>query len=131
MPISYPENPITFGDHIRKKRMEIKLLQRQVALLIGVTEDCITLWEKNHSIPQIKYYPRIIEFLGYCPFEIDESTFSGRLKSYRLKNGLSNKKLGKNLNVNGSTILAWEGNRSIPNQQHLQNIEAFIQSKNK
>jgi len=130
MPASYPEIPITFGDHIRKKRMEVKLLQREVASIIGVTEDCITLWEKNHSVPQIKHFPKIIDFLGYNPLEIDESTFGGRLKFYRIKNGFSNKKLGQILNVNGSTILAWEGHRSVPKQEHLKNIEKLLKGSN-
>ena len=34
----YPEFPITVGEHIRKKRMDLGLLQREVAEIIGVTE---------------------------------------------------------------------------------------------
>jgi predicted transcriptional regulator len=56
MPISYPEHPVSIGDHIRKKRMELKLLQKDVARICGVTEDCITNWGKNTSIPQIHFF---------------------------------------------------------------------------
>jgi len=83
----YPSEPVTIGEHIRKKRMDLKLLQSDVARIIKVSEDCITYWENNRSIPQINYYPQIIEFLGYCPFEIDETILSGRLKAYRWRNG--------------------------------------------
>jgi hypothetical protein len=39
--------------------------------------------------------------LGYLPFEFDMSTLPGRLKAYRLMNGLSQKQLGKILKVDG------------------------------
>jgi DNA-binding XRE family transcriptional regulator len=124
-PVSYPRDPTTIGEHIRKKRMDLRLLQNDVASIIKVTEDCITLWEKNHSVPQINYFPRIINFLGYCPLEFDETTLSGRLKAYRWRNGFSNKKLGRLLKVNGSTILAWKNEKSIPKQEHLLELEAL------
>ncbi|MFF5383388.1 helix-turn-helix domain-containing protein [Pedobacter suwonensis] len=126
MPANYPNEPLTIGDHIRKKRMDMKLLQKDVARIINVTEDCITLWEKNHSAPQISYFPQIIKFLGYSPIEFDETTLGGQLKAYRWRNGFSNKKLGKLLNVDGSTILAWENETSIPNQEHLLKLEVLL-----
>ena len=106
--------------------MDLKLLQKDVARIINVTEDCITLWEKNHSVPQINYFPQIIKFLGYCPIEFDETTLLGKLRAYRWRNGLSNNKLGKLLNVNGSTILSWENEASIPKYKHLQKLEALL-----
>ncbi|WP_318271278.1 helix-turn-helix domain-containing protein [Sphingobacterium cellulitidis] len=47
------------------------------------------------------------------------------MKVYRWRNGLSNKKLGKLLNVDGSTILAWENEMSIPRKEHLPKFEAL------
>ncbi|QNL49742.1 helix-turn-helix transcriptional regulator [Olivibacter sp. SDN3] len=106
--------------------MDLKLLQRDVASICDVTEDCITLWEKNHSVPQIRYFPRIIKFLGYCPIEFNEANLSGRLKAYRWRNGFSNKRLGEVLNVDGSTILAWKNETSIPKKEHLMKLEALL-----
>lgn len=62
MPVSYPQNPISIGDNIRKKRIELKLLQKDVSKFLGVTEDSITNWEKNRSVPQIHFLPGIINF---------------------------------------------------------------------
>lgn len=45
LPLSCPENPVSIGDHIRKKRMQLKLLQKDVAKICCVTEDCITNWK--------------------------------------------------------------------------------------
>ena len=104
----------------------MNLLQKDVARIINVTEDCITLWEKNHSIPQIKNFPQIIKFLGYCPVKFDETTLAGQIRAYRWRNGLSNKKLGKLLNVDGSTILAWENETSFPKQAYLQKLKILL-----
>lgn len=63
MIISYPEDPASIGDHISKKRMELNLLQKDVARICGVNKDCITNWGKNRNTPQIQYFPHIINFL--------------------------------------------------------------------
>jgi DNA-binding XRE family transcriptional regulator len=60
----YPEFPITVGEHIRKKRMDLGLLQREVAEIIGVTESSVWNWEHGTE-PELQYNPRIIKFLGY------------------------------------------------------------------
>lgn len=114
LPFSYPENPGTIGEHIRRKRMDMRLLQSDVAKILNVSPDCITYWENNRAQPQVNYFPRIIEFLGFLPFELDPSTFIGKLKAYRLRNGLSHKRLGKILNVNATTIWGWESGERKP-----------------
>jgi transcriptional regulator with XRE-family HTH domain len=65
MHFTYPENPVSIGDHIRKKRMELKLLQKDVAKICRVTEYSITNLEKNQSKPKIQFLPHIAKFLGY------------------------------------------------------------------
>lgn len=126
MPDSYPQNPITIGDNIRKKRMELKLLQKDVAKILGVTEDSITNWEKNRSLPQIHLFPRIISFLGFLPFEIDLITFSGKLKAYRQINGLSQKQLGEILKVDGATISSWELGENQPHNRMLSKVNSMV-----
>ncbi|MEI6575087.1 MAG: helix-turn-helix transcriptional regulator [Bacteroidota bacterium] len=65
MGIKYPANPKTIGEHLRKKRLEEKLLQKDVAKMLGVTEDTVTNWENNRSIPMKKLRLEIINFIGY------------------------------------------------------------------
>ena len=85
-------NAVTIGEKLRNMRLQLRLLQKDVASEIGVTEDCITLWENNHSKPTVSYYPKIIQFLGYVPFEVDTSTLGGQIKLYRYLHGLSKEK---------------------------------------
>ncbi|MGV3598251.1 MAG: helix-turn-helix domain-containing protein [Bacteroidota bacterium] len=47
--------------------MDRNLMQKDVAKLIGVSEDCITYWENGRSNPQIRFTQNIIMFLGYIP----------------------------------------------------------------
>jgi DNA-binding XRE family transcriptional regulator len=126
MPFSYPENPVSLGDNIRKKRMELRLLQKDVAKICGVTEDCITNWEKNRSLPQIQFYPNIIKFLGYLPLEFDLTTLPGKLKAYRHMKGFSQKRLGKILKVDGATVCSWEQAESQPHKETLMKIDAIL-----
>lgn len=110
-------NPKTLGEHIRRKRVKSNLFQKDVANTIGVSEDSITYWENNRAAPQIQFYPKIIDFLGYIPFEIDSNTFEGKIQLYRYLNGLSHKEMGKLLSVNATTIGAWETGKSKPNSK--------------
>lgn len=63
MPISYTETPVSIGDHMRKKRMKLKLLQKDVANICGLSE-YITNSEKKRNTSLIQYYPRISNFFG-------------------------------------------------------------------
>src|SRR5215467_7944704 len=47
----YPKNLKTLGDHIRKKRLELGLLQKEVASRMGVDAESIYRWETNRASP--------------------------------------------------------------------------------
>ena len=59
----YPLNPKTIGEHIRKKRMDLGLMQKEVAGIIGVTKSTIWNWENGWNI-QKKYMQKVEGFLG-------------------------------------------------------------------
>lgn len=64
--VDYPKELLTIGDHIRAKRLDLGLLQKDVAKIIGVCEDTITYWEMNRTKPYKRFMPSIDTFLGYC-----------------------------------------------------------------
>jgi DNA-binding XRE family transcriptional regulator len=49
MPKGYPEDPQTFGEHLRKYRMDKGLLVKDLAKIIGVTENTILNWEHDQT----------------------------------------------------------------------------------
>lgn len=113
-PLPYPAQLNTLGDHIRKRRLDLGLLQQEVAEQLGVTEATIVNWELNHTSPEIRYTPRIIAFLGYDPSDIQAETLGQRLIVYRQKMGLSQKKLARQLGVDPATLGRWERGKGLP-----------------
>lgn len=110
----YVSSPVTLGDKIRNRRLELHLLQKDIAQTFGVTEDCITNWENNLSQPETRYLPDIIQFLRYIPFRMNLQNFNERLHYYRLTQGFTHKQMGQLFEVDGSTIGAWEQNKHLP-----------------
>ena len=105
----YPKELKTYGDHLRKKRLDLNLSQPQVAKIINVTTDSITNWELNRGKPILSLIPKIISFLGYIP-SINENS----IKSYRIQNGLSQKEFARILEIDPTTLSRIErgkGNR--------------------
>ena len=52
---------------MRKRRLDLGLLQREIAARLGVTESTVTNWELNRTSPKIRFLPSIIALLGYDP----------------------------------------------------------------
>jgi DNA-binding XRE family transcriptional regulator len=62
---AYPKALNTLGDHIRKRRLDLKLLQKEVAKKIGVDETSINNLENNRVKPSLALILKITEFIGY------------------------------------------------------------------
>lgn len=122
----YPLELKTIADHLRKRRYDLDLIQKEAAKLLTVTEDCYFNWEGGKAFPQIQYMPKITEFLGYMPVEIDVMVFMGKVKYYRFIKGLSHKKMGKLLGVDATTVGAWENGTSIPHPENSLKFEELF-----
>jgi transcriptional regulator with XRE-family HTH domain len=120
------ENPITIGDRLRNRRLELRLVQSQVAAKLEVSEDTIAFWENNKVEPSVKQYPGIIQFLGYISFDFDESTIGGRIKKYRYLHGLSQEEFSQLIGVNESTISHYENNKYKPSRKALTKLKPLI-----
>jgi transcriptional regulator with XRE-family HTH domain len=102
------------------------LFQKEAAKLLGVSEACVTLWENGNTTPQIKYAPKIIQFLGFNPYMVKGKSLGARVKNYRLANGLSHKELGKILGMDGGTISRWETGVFIPGSETQIRLEELF-----
>ncbi len=100
----YPDELKTIGDHIRRKRIELKLFQKELAKFIGVDECTVTNWEKNHSKPRLPFLPKIIRFLGYIPFEINDSNHREQIKLLRKIKESPQKNYAKEIGVDPFTL---------------------------
>jgi DNA-binding transcriptional regulator YiaG len=114
------------GDHIKKKRLELGLTQKDVAVLLNLGEDTITYWENHRAVPMINHYPLVIKFLGYNPCEVEDNSLVSKLVQFRKIQGLSCKKLGKLLSVDASTIRSWELDKCKPQDRNLKKINKLL-----
>jgi transcriptional regulator with XRE-family HTH domain len=124
---TYPNQINSLGDHLRARRLDLNLLQKQVADKIGVHELTITGWEGNATIPEVRYMPAILQFLGYNPLPA-VSSLPERLATARRALGLSQRKMAKKLGVDPSTLMGWEAGRHQPTEKSLNLIGIVIQS---
>jgi site-specific DNA recombinase len=128
LPQAYPKELKTLGDHLRKRRLDLKLLQKEVALKIGVDEATIYNWENNRSSPELHYIPKVIEFLGYVPFDGQPKTLGERIVLYRRLHGITQEKLAHRLGVDPTTLARWERNESQPLKRYQKKLVVFSAS---
>jgi DNA-binding transcriptional regulator YiaG len=61
--------------------------------------------------------PKVLQFLGYTPFESTEDKIQNKIKSFREERGLRQRKFANLLNVDQSTIRDWENGKHKPNKK--------------
>lgn len=71
--IRYITNPTTIGEHIRNKRIEERLFQKDVAKLLGVSTNTVTNWENNKYLPSKNLRPNILKFILHKPHKLDSA----------------------------------------------------------
>lgn len=75
--------------------------------------------------PEVQHYPKIMEFLSYCPVHYSKS-FGELLFLHRTHRGLSHRKLGRILQVDPGTISRWETHNRTPFKKHQDRINIFF-----
>ena len=88
----------------------------------------ITGWEGNATVPEIRYMPVIIRFLGYDP-QPSANSFPDRLATARRTLGLSQRKMAEKLGVDPGTVQGWEAGRHQPTGKSLEIIGRILQSR--
>lgn len=121
-------SPKTIGEHLRKRRLELHLLQNQVAKRIGVHKASIQNWERGLGKPMIKHLPAIIQFLGYDPFATPEA-FPAKLVHLRRKLGMTQEDLAQVLAVNPCSIGRWEGGQGLPPPKTMAAIQTLFKER--
>jgi transcriptional regulator with XRE-family HTH domain len=121
---AYPKELERLGDHLRKRRLDLGLLQREAAGELGVTESTVYHWETGKTAPKTRHLPSILRFLGHDPRPMPE-TFAGRLQAVRTARGLSQAAFARLLGVDPGTVARWETGLSRPRrviEAHLSEV---------
>ncbi len=127
-PKPYPSLPVTLGDHLKKRRIELGLLQRELAKQLGVSEWTLRHWEKDSRAPAIRFVPRIIERLGYHP-DPEPKGLGQRIEWARRREGLSIRELAMKLGVDPETLRRWGRGIRIPRGGWLELVEEFLRGR--
>lgn len=122
---AYPKEIKTLGNHLKKRRLDLGLLQRQVAERLGVHEQTLSHWEGNETFPALPHWPAIIGFLGYDPRRMPES-IGGCLRHWREGKGIPQSRLASLLKVDPGTLARWERGTRSPTGRHLDEIRELL-----
>ena len=125
---AYPRVLRTLGDHLRKRRLDLGLLQRHVAEQLQVQQMTLCNWERNRTHPQLRFIPRITAFLGYDPYDTHSDTLGKRIVCQRSALGLSQRDLALHMGIDPSTLRRWERGESSPSKNLLSRLNAFLTS---
>ena len=127
--------------------MDAGLQIKELASIVGATEDSVINWELRGVRPSQLHLRRVIDFIfqqsegnvtrkelvkllfrddpTYPP---EAKTLGDKIRALRMENPLSIKQLAQQLGVNECTVAAWELGRSQPSSEKLERVLAFIES---
>ena len=128
VPDGYPEELRTLGDHLKRKRLDLGLLQRAVAQKLGVAEASVYNWENGRSSPALRFVPRILAFLGYDPYDTQPENLGERIVAARRRLGLTQRELARRLDVDASTLGRWERGEGQPSRKLVGRLSALLPS---
>ncbi|MEW6312975.1 MAG: helix-turn-helix domain-containing protein [Pseudomonadota bacterium] len=121
----YDFEPKNLGEHIRKRRLELGLTQKQVGDRLGVNPWTVLNWEKGKTEPPITFTPAILQFLGYDPFPASK-TLPERLFALRRSRGWLIRDAAKEFGVDAGTWRDWECGKTILYRRHRQLIARLL-----
>jgi transcriptional regulator with XRE-family HTH domain len=118
------KEPATLGDHLRRRRLELGLYQKDVAAEIGVTASTIWNWEHGWTVDS-RYIPRVIDFLDYNPIPCPDDVLE-RLTWYKQVNGLTLEQLGAEMGRDPEQLADWLSGRHQPCRRNQEKIGLFL-----
>ena len=72
--------------------------------------------------------PKVIEFLGYVPFEKNPETLGEKIVYNRRLKGMTQKELARQIGVDPTTLARWERRNRVPALVYQKNLYDFFSS---
>jgi len=117
--------PRTPGEHVKRRRLQRKLGQKEAAHLLGVTSWTVFNWEKGRTDPPIESMPALVRFLGYDPFP-QPTSLPERLLAKRRGMGWSIRKAAGQLGVDPGAWSDWEQGGLILYRTHRKLVARLL-----
>jgi DNA-binding transcriptional regulator YiaG len=67
--IQVPKVPTTIGGHLRRRRLQLRIYQREAARGLGVSTVSLSRWERDKVYPTNPHHAQIVQYLGCDPFK--------------------------------------------------------------
>lgn len=132
------------------------MTSRQMAGMIGCSQDILLSWEQDNRIPEIRSLRQILKQINvpqellktalskrystdrevlFRPEEIKERLMNGEaskgklLRALRLSLLKTHREMAKDLGIDPSTLLDWENERHIPTKKKMERVKHFLRYK--
>ena len=99
----YSDDPQTLGQHLKKRRRELGLLQREAAKHMGILTETYANWENGHTEPVASQFRPVVAFLGYDPTPAPK-TLAERLEAKRRVTGMTSSHVAEHLGWDEGTL---------------------------
>ena len=73
----------SFGEFLRQKRQEKNLTQKELAILLFVSESAVSKWERDVARPDIALLPKLSELLGVSEHELITASVDNKAREER------------------------------------------------
>lgn len=101
----YPREFNHIGDHIKAKRLDRSLTMKETIKILQIDDRTLRHWEAGRiTKPSLRHWPKIIEFLEYCPY-VPCHTVSAQCERWRKLRGLGSNEVAGMLGVDQRTYL--------------------------
>ncbi len=115
----------TLGDHIRARRLHLRLTQCTAAERLGVSAWTVLNWERAKTEVPVQAVPAVIRFLGYDPYPAP-TTLTERMQAKRRHMGWSIQDAAQALGVDAGTWGAWEAGVVKPWPRYQALLDRFL-----
>jgi len=126
IPKPYDFEPKTIGEHILKRRLFLNMTQAELAKLFNVGLTSIVNWENDHTEPELRYTPILIEFLGYDPLSLNPNSIGELLLAERRKYGWNQSVVAEKLGIDRDTFSKWERGGVIRLHKYKKLVASFL-----
>jgi DNA-binding XRE family transcriptional regulator len=124
----YSQNPQTLGEHLKKRRRELGLLQREAAERILIKRDTYVNWETGKTEPVAAQFRPVVEFLGYDPAPTP-TTLGERLEAKQRSLGASFSQVARHLGWDPGSLRRYlDGTWRISPDRQLA-LEVFLSTE--
>ncbi len=86
----------------------------------------VTCWELNRNQPTAKFAKAIIDFLGYIPFEVEDSSIGKQLYYARMISGNTQKQVANLIGCDASNLRYIELDQRKPGVETKRKIEEYF-----